>query len=322
MRKLASIQKIKEILPHSNADRLEIVKVNHWQVIVKKGEYSVGDRVVFFEIDSFIPEREELSFIPTTTFNDVVGHRIKTAKLRGERSQGLVMPLNILKEQTDVLGVVGEDVTEKLGVLKYEKFVFDRENTAPFPDFLRKSEQERIQNIDPNFSTYYFVTEKLDGESMTVWWDSQQEKVRVCSRNLELLNPEHYMFKAITPAMLDFCKTFAGIYAIQGEIIGPNVQGNIYGLTEREFNAYAVWDIKDQEYSPAFLALTQLGSYGVKTVPILNVNYQIVSVDLALTFADGYSAKNPNVLREGVVMWNNLTNDSFKVISNSFLETE
>lgn len=320
MRKLASIQKISEILPHDNADRLEIAKVNNWQVIVKKGEYSQNDRIVFFEIDSFIPEREDLSFIPTQEFNGVVGHRIRTIKLRGVRSQGLIMPLNILKEQTNILGVLGEDVTENLGVLKYEKFIADVENTAPFPDVLQKSEQERLQNIIPEPSGWYFVTEKLDGESMTIFMDNETEKLRVCSRNLELINPDHYMFKAVTNQMYEFIRTYRGQYALQGELIGPKVQGNIYGLSKRNFYGYAVWDIVNQCYVDAHIAMSLMTSIGVEHVPTISHNYMVESVESTLEYADGYSVINPETLREGLVMWSHDDNSSFKVISNKFLE--
>jgi RNA ligase (TIGR02306 family) len=101
MRKLASIQKIKEILEHPNADRLEVAVVNGWKTVVKKDQFKVGDSVVYFEIDSWIPH----DIAPFLTkpghspkeYLGVKGQRLKTQKIRGVISSGLILPLSILE---------------------------------------------------------------------------------------------------------------------------------------------------------------------------------------------------------------------------------
>ena len=55
MRKLASIQKIWDVVPIENADAIELVKVLGWQCVAKKGEFNKGDLCIYFEIDSFLP---------------------------------------------------------------------------------------------------------------------------------------------------------------------------------------------------------------------------------------------------------------------------
>lgn len=143
MRQLASIQKIQEILDHSNADNLEIARIKGWQVIIRKGEFKEGDLCVYCEIDSVMPEKPEFEFLAPRKY------RIKTTKLRGEISQGIAFPLSILNQGDWEFGLIsisteekgytpsikrkgdssilneinlvpGLDVTEILGVTKYD----------------------------------------------------------------------------------------------------------------------------------------------------------------------------------------------------------
>ena len=104
-RKLASVVEISEILPIEGADKLELAKMKGkgWQVVVQKGEFNVGDLCVYFEIDSFLnPEDERYAFLKDRCLRRFVsksgnvlreGLKIKTIKLRGVLSQGLLMPI-------------------------------------------------------------------------------------------------------------------------------------------------------------------------------------------------------------------------------------
>jgi RNA ligase (TIGR02306 family) len=100
-RKLASIQKVAEIRPIEGADAIEVARINNWNVVVKKGEYKAGDLCIYCEIDSFLPVREEFEFLRKSSFKkmgDQEGFRLKTIRLRGQLSQGLLLPLTVLNE--------------------------------------------------------------------------------------------------------------------------------------------------------------------------------------------------------------------------------
>ena len=102
MRKLASTQTVNAAEPIPNADAIERVRVLGWWVVVKKGEVRPGDKVVYCEIDSLLPERPEFEFLRASSFkpahDDIpAGFRIKTVKLRGQVSQGICFPLAILQ---------------------------------------------------------------------------------------------------------------------------------------------------------------------------------------------------------------------------------
>ena len=112
MRKLASIQKIVALDPIEGADAIEKATVLGWQLVVRKDEFKVGDFVVYVEIDSLMPEREEFKFLMPR------GMRVRTIRLRGQVSQGICFPLSILPQDFKVEEDV--DCTEVLGIVKYE----------------------------------------------------------------------------------------------------------------------------------------------------------------------------------------------------------
>lgn len=205
-RKLARVVEIDEIVVHPNADSLELAVVGGWQCCVKKGEFKAGDKAVYFECDALIPLTDDVfTFLEgkgNVTRNNMRYARIKTIKLRGELSQGLLFPLATLKLKNLP---VDTDLTSKLGVIKYEKVaepVAGQNNSSgsvskPFPAFIFKTDQERVQNLKRHYQQAvesgeeFEVTYKLDGSSFTAY--IRNGKVGVCSRNIELnLNPEKW----------------------------------------------------------------------------------------------------------------------------------
>ena len=218
-RKLASIQRIDKVLPIEGADAIEIVMVNAWKVVSKKGEFKEGDLCVYFEIDSFLPMEKDFEFLRKSSYKkmgDLEGFRLKTIKLRGQVSQGLCLPLSILEREDEMkIGISkqpwgdqlqlgpyddaivieeGADVTAYMCVLKYEPPIpaeLAGKVKGGFPGFIRKTDEERIQNLTKEYESMrdkpYYVTEKLDGSSATYYF--RDGVFGVCSRNLELADP-------------------------------------------------------------------------------------------------------------------------------------
>ena len=269
MRKLASIQRVLNIYPIEGADRIEVAQINGWKVIQKKGESKVGDLVVYFEIDSFLPVRPEFEFLRATSLKvmeGVEGYRIKTRKLKGVVSQGLVLPLDAFpwdnhpSLQTCGYGVFeeGMDVTELLGVKKYEVAEIHQGFTRTkgnFPHFIPKTDQTRIQNrpsLLEDRKTVWEVTLKMDGSSMTVY--HKDGDVGVCSRNLELTIDDetkagnHFVKTAVELDLLERLKEAGRNVAVQGELMGPGIQGNREGLAVHHYFIYDVWDIDAMRY--------------------------------------------------------------------------
>lgn len=219
MRKLATIQRVQALHEIKGADFIEICQINGWQCITKKGEVNVNDLVIYFEIDSFLPDNDYFSFLPKkTTYEAKQGYRLKTIRLKKALSQGLVLPISHFKNHLAILTSMkeGDDVTEILDVIKYdtETQVYTGKPglkagkpRGSFPSFIPKTDQERIQNLTSYFETMkdeeFEETLKLDGSSMTCYkikkepsfWDKVKSwfglktpsyHFGVCSRNLEL----------------------------------------------------------------------------------------------------------------------------------------
>ena len=112
MRKLATIREVADIRPIQGADNIEVAQIDGWECVVRKGEFHVGEHVIYVEVDSVLPDRPEFEFMRNRKF------RVRTIKLRGQVSQGLVFPLAVLPVGTPT--ELGQDVTKELGIEKYD----------------------------------------------------------------------------------------------------------------------------------------------------------------------------------------------------------
>lgn len=335
MRKLATIATIGSVNPHPNADAIELATVRGWQVVVKKGEFQAGDRCVYCEIDSVMPERPEFEFLRPKKF------RIKTARLRGELSQGIAFPLSILNGVHHSLDE-GNDVTELLGVKLYEPEVsahIGGDIEGAFLGFIPKTDEERIQNcawiLEEYAETEWEITEKLDGTSSTYAW--KDGEFIVCSRNWRMKDtPQNLHWKmAHSMGLPAKMAAYGKNIALQGEIIGPKIQGNPYNLECPEVRFFTAFDIDKGEYLNHYELKDICEKFAVNSVPwvikipgIRHLRYPSLQRTLedVLLMADGCSFINPDMRREGVV-WrptieqrdHRLGRLSFKVISNAWL---
>jgi RNA ligase (TIGR02306 family) len=341
-RKLASIRKISDLSPIEGADKIELATIDGWKVVVAKDvNHKVGDLIVYCEVDSFLPIEPEFEFLRKSSYKKMAdgneGFRLKTIKLRGQISQGLILPLkeayDVFKRNTpnmDMSWFEGLDVTEMLNIVKYEPPVpaqLAGKVKGNFPSFLKKTDEERIQNLSKEFESYkkekFYVTEKLDGSSVTYY--VKDGVFGVCSRNLDLLEDENNsMWKfAIESGLRDRLVELGKNIAIQGEIIGEGIQGNPYqriGQTVKIFNGF---DIDKYDYLSLedLLELTKV--LEVKTVPILDLDFTLPdTIDELLLIAEGKSILNIKTEREGLVIRSHDRKISFKSISNKFLLNE
>lgn len=197
-RKLAHIEQIIDLRPIKGADRIEVAIVLGWECVVKKGEFKIGDKIVYIEVDSIVPDCPEFEFLRQRKF------RIKTIKLKKQISQGLIVSLETLNKISNdniILSKlnIGDDVTEKMNIVKYltpsekqeiekltkqnkfkkfmmryswfRKLVLNKIKKESFPYWVSKTDEERIQNIPQIIEQYanelVYVTEKIDYQSVT-----------------------------------------------------------------------------------------------------------------------------------------------------------
>lgn len=335
MRKLATIEAIQEKKPIEGADRIEMVRVRDWWVVTKKDEYVVGDSCVYFEIDSFLPIIPPFEFLikgsnkkrMIVDGKQVEGIRLKTIKLRGQLSQGLVMPLaEMTTYSTRALSELdnGADVTEYLGVRLYETpLPVELVGKAKgfFPSFLPKTDEERIQNMRGVLANYY-VTEKLDGTSTTFY--KKDGVFGVCSRNLELKEGDQIQWRIAK--QYDLANKLPNNMAIQCELIGEGIQKNPLKQTGQDIYIFNVYNIATGVYLDFHDFILFSFSLGLKTVPVLDQDFTLPkTVDELLKYAEGKSGLNPECEREGVVIRSKYEMKyrgqrlSFKAISNSYL---
>ena len=350
MRKLVSIRTISNITPIEGADKIEQVSVDGWVVVAQKGIHSVGDTVLYFEIDSFLPQTDSRfeSFMKfgTRTFNGVIGHRIKTVRLRGVYSQGIIMPLVEFPEiqeidfdtcYADQIGVVKWERSEETGMIGDAK--------GSFPSFLRKSDQERIQNLYGKLSNSSLATElfvgtlKMDGSSITVFQyppeyvEEGGDIVGYCSRNQQLKFPESgdvaagkFYQGAVNSLLFNKVQAlhelYGGYYAIQGELVGPGIQGNFEKFDQYQVFAYNIFDIQKQRFADYGTFAEMAEAVDLQICPVIYEATPILSepLDKILSLADGKGLLAP--YREGIV-WKHLSGSTqFKAISNKYLAKE
>jgi RNA ligase (TIGR02306 family) len=257
-RKLATIRVINDIRPIEGADMIELATVGGWNIVVAKNVgHKVGDHVVYCEIDSFLPIKEEFEFLRKSSYKkmgDQEGFRLKTIKLRGQVSQGLILPMSVFGDFSWT-AYEGLDVTNRLGIVKYEPPIpaeLSGKVKGGFPSFLHKTDEERVQNLVKEYGEYkltsahqFYMTEKLDGSSATFYMN--EGEFGVCSRNLELLETEGNTFWKVARELdLENKLKDKGNICLQGELIGEGIQGNPYKIKGQTVHFFNGFDIDKQ----------------------------------------------------------------------------
>lgn len=263
MRKLASIQIIKDLKPIPDADRIEVASVLGWNIVVEKNKYKVGEPVVYFEIDSFLPCVEDYEFLRSSSYKNSPilgeGFRIKTKKLRGVISQGLIMPIEVcFKDCMPLPGMgfeIGEDVTELLNVKKWEEpepAVLGGDMAGRRPDFIKKTDETRIQACPELLEEFYncpmiYATTKIDGSSHSIAID-RDDRFRMTSHNMELRPSDkvgsfpHFCVENDLESKLRELKSKYGVeeIVVQGEFYGPGIQKNKLGAKKPGWKIFTV----------------------------------------------------------------------------------
>lgn len=222
---------------------------------------------------------------------------------------------------------IGLDVTEHLGIVKYEPPIpaeLSGKVKGLFPSFIRKTDEERIQNLTSEYEEFkkqkFYVTEKLDGSSSTFYY--KDGIFGVCSRNLELLETDNNTFWKVAREMdlENKMKSLGFNVALQGELIGSGVNGNIYKMNNHTVRFFNLFDIDRREYIDLENFKRILKDLNLPIIPILDESFQLPdTIDELLLMSEGKSELNNNVDREGLVIRSLDRKISFKVISNNFL---
>lgn len=268
-RKMATLRRIDSIAPIDGADRIELARLGGWDVVVGKGEHSPGDVVVYFEIDTFFPTGDpRYEFLSHSngvkrmlvdngdgTTTELSGYVLRSAKLRGQVSQGLVMsPEACGIMDTNAYGDVSRhpDVSDECGVREYvpPMPIGNTDAVGHFDERLaHRTDAERVQNVSPRAweamrHVPFRATVKVDGTSTTIGSDADGE-LHVYGHSYELSQKPGTMGAEILAAyedagIADWCREHP-LCAVQGEFVGPKVNCNRLNLTSRRVIAFSVW---------------------------------------------------------------------------------
>ena len=326
LRKLASIQQVLAIDPIPDADNIERITVNGWTVVSQKGNFQVGDLGVFYETDSVPPDIDLYKFLWTTKDNPEgirpPKYRLKAMRLRGCLSQGLMLPImqvfaahyfNISLHDLNVLvaskKVVGLDVTEELGIEKYEKpiqpggvIIGDWNFDCP------KTDEERLQSrpgfIDEMRDKPYIITQKQEGMSLTIGMDRDGE-IAVCIRNnaVEWRDVENIYSFIMKKYDLEFkIENILTDLIFQGELCGPKIENNFLELKQPDWFIFNIWSISQHRYLTHTETVDIYGDHGLTHVPWLEGgdNFQYTMEDLIAMAPGKYPGTNRK--REGIVI--------------------
>ena len=352
-RKLASVQRIAEIKPIPGADKICAFRCRNWWVVDQKDKYKVGDLCVYCELGAWLPHNLA-PFLSKgkepRVYEGIVGERLRSIKLRGQISQGLILPMTVLDEwdSGEMITIVGEDyyqegedVSEVLGIVKWERPIpaqLQGQIKGNFPPSIPKTDQTRIQSFSEQTlkefaeDHLWTVSEKADGTSSTYYLSSDGE-FHVCSRNMNLKETEGNTYWEVAKKYeIERRMREADLFgfAIQGEICGPGIQKNIYELPDHRLFVYNVFEETSQTYVINSKEIAD--ELLLPHVPILYNEFSFdpqmeedacandAIVQPLLKMAERKSILNPKTEQEGLVFRSiDDPNTSFKVISNKFL---
>lgn len=352
--KLASVQKVVKLTPIEGADLIETATVLGWEVVVKKGEYQVGDLCSYIQIDTVVPELPEYDFLRERKY------RVKTIKLRKQISQGLIVPL------PDGKWKEGDDITDVLGVKKYEKvdnnperyekprmpkkwwkkwiYLFkynvlyktfpklQPKSRSPFPKHLVSiTDEERIQNIPQVLGQYagkrFVVSYKLDGSSITIIHTKAfgRHKFRICSRRFELHDKKNDWYRVFVNTdfkyeVIKLVNHFGtNDIIVQGEAIGK-FNGNHHNLPSEQIRLFNIYVDGKRLNQKEFVSVCLKNN--IPHCPVYKecvLNHTLPEI---LQESEIKDVLNPSVEVEGLVWRCIEDNMSFKVINNKYLLKE
>lgn len=308
-RRLVTVRPVKAKHDIPKADMIEQLTVDGWNVVSKKNEFNVGDYGVFFEVDSGLPaEDERFEFLLKGGTKDFHGKqviRIKTMKLRGVVSQGLMLPLSKFPEIIDYIHSLSMnikdayeyklDLSHLLDVVKYEPPMKVRgaDAAGDFPYYIHRTDQERINNVfeelkDEHGGQEFYATLKMDGSSATFYYtknpnhqyqtydtDDDGGQFIVCSRNMAIKptnNPWYVAAESldIERKLKEYSNRTGNEYAIQGELLGKGIQGTREKFYDYTVRFFAVFDVTTHKYLPYNETIDVFDELDLPMVPVLD----------------------------------------------------
>lgn len=283
---------IDDVMPHSNADALDLALVGGWQCVIRKGQYSPGDKVVYFPPDTILT-KEMSDKLNVTKY--LSNGRIKCAKLRGEPSFGLLITPEPWMN-------IGDNVADFYGATKWEppKRISNGSALAEHVLFPKYCDIENMRHFPKAFDDgeEVIVTEKIHGANCRV--GVVDGEFMAGSRRVTRKNDDNCLYWKPFEKVSDMLKALSEKHKqviVYGEIFGQGIQSMTYGasLSFRAFDLFV-----DGNYIDFDKFALLCNEYNVETVPVLYRGEYSLSKIKQLSI--GKSVVGGDHIREGVVV--------------------
>jgi len=324
--RLATIELIKDVRKHPNADSLDIARVLGYECIVKLGQYKAGDKIVFIQPDSVLPDK------PWAAFYKAKSNRVKAIKLRQAWSEGVVESLENtgLSESLEA----GTDVTDALGVIKYEApQPQDLSAKGGLPFGICMTDEERINNLRDDeipWGSMVDVTQKIDGQSASYLYKlgegGAEGQFCILGRTMEYWADaeNNYSRNAVTHDIKNklarFCTDNKISLAVRGESYGGGIQksgNNYHSRLPLQIAFFSTWLVDERRYAckghPLYI-FDLAPKLGIPTVPLLERDV-VLTPELVKKYMEDLKEVNGQPF-EGVVIQHE--KGSFKVLNKDY----
>lgn len=317
-------KKINWVGKHTNADKLELATVEGEgnQFVVQKDIFKVGDEVVYFPVDSIIPE-DLRTFLCITFLSGAEHNRVKTIKLRGEYSQGLCIPAAEIDKFLQTKNINTSPINDYapiLGITKYEPAAIIEKggNLIKLPEFLSCYDIESADNytevIEYLMDKKVWISEKVEGTNYGVSFTMQDNKFFVNQHHHiieEIEGSVHTFWKvAREKGLLDLVKAVSDKYkgkstTIRGELIGSKIQGDYYELGRHDVKLYEIEINGNPVDAEIFLQVMKEFGRETDVVPTIASDITLREWLNGKSIKEGSNGKsliNTKKLREGIVI--------------------
>jgi len=324
----ATIEVVSKVVNHPNADRLDICTILGYECVTKRDQFKEGDIVVYVRPDSVFPDSEW-----AIEYKKYAKDRIKSIKIRGFWSEGVIIPFEVFPEVTkEVLKdyLVGDDVSELLWISHYEPPApKDLSAKGGLPFGIPYTDEERWENYTPSKLPYGELVDlflKVDGQSNSFYYFLLQKLFGVLGRKLELKMEFNNNYTAhvtrydIENKLRDFCEKHERSIAIRGESYGTGIQTmniNPHSKLSNGWAMFSVYLIDERRYArkgEPFYFLNVAKELELPTVKLLEENV-ILTPELIQKYSVGLTTIDGKPF-EGVVVQHG--NGSFKIINKEY----
>jgi RNA ligase (TIGR02306 family) len=317
-------EKIAKVLPHNNADRLELLEFEDmsYQCVAMKGLYKAGDEVLYFPIDSILTDSLIEKMGLTGKLSGSAKNRVKTVKLRGEISQGLVGPISLIDwAGGDSSENDPEYLTNLFKVIKYEPpFRGTKDgNLKRLPFDLSKYDIEGAERnrkvVEEIWDVPVCITEKVEGSNFSSVYDVETDQFIVNQRRHsieELPDKKHVWCEVARQLNLEEkLRDCAANYnldrvVLYGEMVGPRIQGNYYRLKSHDVLFFDMMVGTQNQFADRYMLYDVLNNYDLRSAPVLHRETKLSNLlhdprDIR-EFSSAPSLLLSSQLREGIVI--------------------